>query len=575
MIKKTVFLTLLFVYIAPGIISAQSGKLLLIGGGTEYGGSESWNGEAFEWAVEQSRNKKVALISYNVSDDPDWLTDHFISDWGAEDTKNFVIDSRHEADAQDTYDSLMEYDVLYIKGGDQYNYYSTYNNTKTEQAILDKYAEGGVICGTSAGLAILSEVKFTAENGVVYPEECLLNWDNQYVTLADDFLNLFPGYIFDSHFSERGRFSRLLGFMAYWRFTENATIVGLGLDDMTAMGVDENNVGTVFGTGCANIYQVSDGQSFIQYMNSFAIDSLSVKQLLQGCTIDFNTGEINGFTEYIEPEQKEETGNINLLASGADILKKNKTLLENFVDKYGNSSDTILLLTGSRHTEANSFKNELQKLETGEIQIYSATSENTSNKELKEKISQSSKLLFVNLDDEEFGEFLQGSAGEKLSERIHENGITSAFIGDDARWAGHTVIENYLESGASFHGELTFREGLDLLSETVIIPKTFDNSDIYENTATAIPYSMVKDTLTYGIWLTEDNHFEYSSEEEKTYLHAFGEAPVMIIKSNGTNTGFSEQTLRGLDDQTPRMIVGFEYMTLSLIGNDNKYKMGK
>ncbi len=59
---------------------------------------------------------------------------------------------------------------------------------------------GGVIGGTSAGLHILSEVLFTAQNGTVYPEEALEDPFNQYMTLEDDFLNLMPGLIFDSHF---------------------------------------------------------------------------------------------------------------------------------------------------------------------------------------------------------------------------------------------------------------------------------------------------------------------------------------------------------------------------------------
>lgn len=575
MIKKNVLIIIFFLIYASFLsATAQTGNLLLIGGGTEYSGSESWNGEAFQWAVDKSTNKKVALISYNASSDSDWMPDHFVSDWGAVSAKNFVIDSRTEADEQATYDSLMNYDVLYIKGGDQFNYYSTYKNTKTEDAIRDKYEEGEVICGTSAGLAILAEVDFTAENGTVYPEECLLDWDNNYVTLANDFLNLFPGYIFDSHFTERGRFGRLLGFLAYWSFTENEKITGLGIDDMTAMAVDENNIGRVFGTGCANVYQIPDNQSFVQKQKSFTVDSIHVKQLLQGCTVDFNTGEISGFEEFVEPLKNEETGNFTVLASGSDILTDNDLLLENFINEYGESSDSVLILTGSSHTDAINFKNTIIDYGADDAIIYSVDSQNAHNENLIEKINTYSKFLFINIDDNNFCEFIEGDAGQILNSRIKKNGMTSAFIGDESRWAGNTVVVNYLESTASYYGNLEFHKGLNLLGETVIIPKTFSDNDIYENTSSAVPYTMVKDSLTYGIWLSAENHFEYSPDEDGTYLTSYGNIPVIILKSLGANAGFSEQTSRGTGEQNPRMIAGFDKMTMSLIGTDEKYKMG-
>lgn len=574
MIKRNVLIIVFLIFALVLAANAQTGNLLLIGGGTEYSGSESWNGEAFQWAVKKSANKKVALISYKASSDPEWLPEHFVSDWGAASARNFVIDSRIEADKQATYDSLMKYDVLYIKGGDQYNYYSTYNNTKTEEAIRDKYEDGQVICGTSAGLAILAEVDFTAENGTVYPEECLLDWDNDYVALNDDFLNLFHGYIFDSHFTERGRFGRLLGFMAFWSFTENEKISGLGVDDMTAMAVNENNIGRVFGTGCVNIYQVPENQNFVEKQNSFTIDSINVKHLLQGCTIDFNTGEIRGFKNYVEPQKKEETGNFNLLASGSDLLADNNLLIENFVNKYGESSDTVLILTGSSHTDAINFKNSLIDYGAEDAVIYSVDLENSSNENLIEKINNYSKFLFINIDDNDFFEFLNGEAGQKLNSRIKKNGMTSAFIGDEARWAGNTVVVNYLESAASYYGNLEFRKGLDILGETVIMPKTFSDNDIYENCASAIPYAMIKDSLAYGIWLTTENHFEYTPDEDRTSITSYGDIPVIVLKSSGANSGFSEQTSRGTGDQTPRMIAGFDKMTMSLIGKDDTYTMG-
>jgi hypothetical protein len=108
------FLAILFV----NVLSAQNGKLLLVGGGGEEEGG--WSNPPYTWAINNSVNKKVAVISFTTQ--TTWLPNYFLS-LGAVAAKNFTIDASN-ANLQSTYDSLMNYDVFFIKGGDQYNYYN-------------------------------------------------------------------------------------------------------------------------------------------------------------------------------------------------------------------------------------------------------------------------------------------------------------------------------------------------------------------------------------------------------------------------------------------------------------------
>ncbi|MCK7509001.1 MAG: hypothetical protein MZV70_36525 [Desulfobacterales bacterium] len=73
-----------------------------------------------------------------------------------------------------------------------------------EDAIHAKYNSGGVICGTSAGLAILSGTAFVAEYGDCYSNSAVKNYNLASITLRNDFLEMKPGFIFDSHFTNRG-----------------------------------------------------------------------------------------------------------------------------------------------------------------------------------------------------------------------------------------------------------------------------------------------------------------------------------------------------------------------------------
>ena len=577
-LRMQLFLSPIFLLLLamPWGLQAQSGSLLLIGGGTERPGMEGWNGTAFQWAVNQSQNRRVIFVTFYESSASDWMPEHFISDWGADTARNFVINSPQVADAQATYDTLMQYDVIYIKGGDQANYYETYNNTRTEQAISDKFSEGGVICGTSAGLAILGEVDFTALNGTVYPDECLIDWNNSYVTLADDFLpGLFGGTLFDTHFVQRGRFGRLLAFMANWQFTNGQRLTGIGLDDLTAMAVDSNRVGTVYGTGCANIYSLYPDTDFQREDGRFSIDSIQVRQLLQGCTIDFSDDRIAGFQQEAIPVSAEETQPCHLILTGSDPVDHNQAMTEHLINQIGDPADTLIIFTGEDQSLAKDYRSAFYARGAEQVMIYTASQAADEDDLLGERIGMSRKFVFVGNSLNNLKDFLGGEGtGAILRQRIAHPQVVSVFIGDNSRLAGQTVPMGYLDPGANYHATMSFQKGLGLLGTSVVMPNTYMNSDIYENTAAGVPYAMIKNELAYGIWLARSSYAEYRVENQKLYLETFGEYPAMVLRNRGTAAGFSQQTSRGADSQIPRQVAGFSQMNLSVLRPGKPYMMG-
>jgi len=569
--KKILLLVILFLSTLDYVTS--QGKLLLIGGGTEYEGTGSWNGEAFSWAVSNSENKKVAVISYSSSSS--WIPDHFVSDWGAAEATNFVINDYSAANAQSTYDNLMQYDVFYIKGGDQYNYYSTYNNTKTEQAIVDKFNDGGVICGTSAGLAILSGVDFIAENGTVYPDECLEDWNNQYITLANDFAPLLEGYIFDSHFVERNRFARLTAFLANWKTKQGENLIGIGVDDMTALAVSSDSTATAYGSGAVNFYIPVNDDDLIQEPGFLAIDSLKVIQLLDSMRIDLSNLEVNGFENYIEPQKPGETGNYSVYFSGSDSLQENLNMIDSFVNEEGNDDDFILILSqSSGDILAGEYQTEINNLGYSNTEIYAAVPQYAESAYLENLINKADKILIVNNNWSEFKEFITGSNGSLLKEKLSEPGMISCFVGDNSRFTGKTVVENFDDPQASINGDYLLPEGLGLFETSVVIPKTY-NPDFGsgENTAAAIPYAMVKKSLSYGIWLSKGNYIHYKPNNDQTFFSIKGNFPVMILKNKGT---MGEAVSRRITEPTGRirMIGGYKEMFLSVIKPGADYKVG-
>jgi cyanophycinase len=576
-IFQTLFLCMQFptkiyyslIFIMLGILGSHEllaqGRLLIVGGGSEKNGANSWSTPPYRWAVE---GKRVAIIGTETGS----LAQYMKNQCGAAFAKEFAIATRDSADSQFTYDTLMTYDVIFFRGGDQWEYYDLYRNTKLQDAVNLKFSQGGCIGGTSAGMHIMSTIAFTAENGTVYSYECIENPNNQYVTLENDFFDLQPGFVYDTHFAERARFGRLAGFLANYKFNHNENIRGLGMDDMTCMTIDENKLGTVYGTGCANFYK-SMG-SFSQNGNKLLADDVEVVQLLKGCTYDFNTGEFSFSTldRQINTSGQWEQGNYTVLASGSNLLNDNLSMITDFVTTCG-LADAAVLILSSDNVLAESFKTKVLDAGASGVSVYNPTTVLGTDAELAGAIGSAAKILFLKNNETSFSQFLQTSNGTMLTQKLRSDGMISAFAGEDARLAGRTVVGNYLTYLSSWYGEMTFTSGLALLGHTVIMPQTFLDSDIYENTATAVPYAMALDTLKFGIWLTNHNYMKFTPSEGKATLTGYGTAPLMIMTNEGNLTGFSQQTGSG-NAGAARMVAGFEKLRMDLVDYTTPFIMG-
>ncbi|MBK7095229.1 MAG: T9SS type A sorting domain-containing protein [Saprospiraceae bacterium] len=545
---------------------SQNGRILIVGGGAEKNGVNSWSTPAYKWAGE---GKRVAIIGISTGS----LAPYFKQQCGAAFAKEFAVSNRESANSQSIYDTLITYQTIFFRGGDQYDYYNYYKDTKLIDAVKFVYSNGGTIGGTSAGMHILSSVVYTAKNGSAYPDECIEDPNNKYITLAEDFLDFVPGHLFDTHFAERGRFGRLVGFLANYRLNNGKDIIGLGMDDLTCMTIDGNGLGTVYGTGCANLYFPVG--NFSQNSKKLLADSIKIVQLLQGCKYDFKTGETetDNLTRVINTSQLAENGNYTVLASGNKSLGNNIELLDDLLNNTGNKSDAVLILTGEISLAA-SYKDKLLLSGASTVEVRSIDHNAGTDPGLKQLINSSQKIVLLSNSTTGFIQFLKTENGITLKNKLSNPGMISAFIGDDSRFAGKTVIENFYTEYAGYYAQLTFETGLGLLKNSVIMPNTYFNSIMYENSATAIPYVVSKDTLRYGIWLTDHNYMKFTQSDGKNYIYSYGKAPVMILRNDGGKTGFSSQTSSGSTSSKPRMIAGFDELYLTLTDNTKPYFMG-
>ena len=200
--------------------------LLLIGGGRE-------PDEGFVWWNEHVHGGDVVILRVSGSDG---YNEYLYTDIGGlNSVETLKIDSQELANDPYVVQQLTNAEGVFVAGGDQWDYLSLWRDTLLHEALQEHVLQGKPIGGTSAGLAILGSWIFSAQHGTVYSDEVLLDPYNEYVQISERFLSVssLEGAITDSHFSERERLGRLIGFVGRLR-TEGKDVYGLGIDESTA-----------------------------------------------------------------------------------------------------------------------------------------------------------------------------------------------------------------------------------------------------------------------------------------------------------------------------------------------------
>lgn len=565
--KLLVKAILLFSFFPPISVLGQGYLMLAGGGGESIGG---WSDLPYSWVVNQAANKKVAIIS--VNDETDWLPNYFRS-FGAKWVKNFKIDSKSLANSQWLFDSLITYGAIFLKGGDQSKYYEFYKGTKTQQALQQVYSNGGVLAGTSAGAMILSPIVYTAQVASIDPSTALMSAYSSQITLANDFLNTIQGnFIFDTHVAERGRLGRLPAFIASWYKQTGQLAIGVGIDDHTAICISPNGWANVYGTGAVGIYRVnSTANPFDTQVSMLKSDYIKFTQLLHGTTINLNNFEVTGYSNVINPLVNEINSRITVFLSGTDYPSEDACAY--FVNQAGNSADPILIVTGTDQSRANSLKSTFTAKGATKVDIIQALVANSSNTQHQALINAAKKFVFVSNERVELFNYFNASGnGQLLKGKLKTPEMVTFFVGDNARFAGASVINNYTTADASYTGQLQFSTGLGLLESTCIITNAFINSQYYENCVTGLTYLMLRDKLKNGLLITGSTFacYTFDSQKKSFFKNLFGSYPLVYFRNNGTKGAFANQ---GPYSQS-RNIAGFEQFMLRFLGTSDTVVVG-
>lgn len=217
----------------PPVIRA--GTLVLIGGACTANGDALGSFVKLAGAADGGPIVAITSASQDVRGSAQhWKTDFETAKAG--DVVFPVIETREDACNRATAKQIAKSRGIFLGGGNQIKLITLLSGTPVGDAIWDNYVSGGVVCGTSAGAAALTELTLA---GNEIDEEG--NLVEQYIGPGLGLLSFKT--IIDTHFSQRRRLYRL--FVAIAEYPE---IMGLGIDEDTAMIV-RGEIGQVVGKG--------------------------------------------------------------------------------------------------------------------------------------------------------------------------------------------------------------------------------------------------------------------------------------------------------------------------------------
>lgn len=203
----------------------KAGTLVMIGGAEDKGAT----GDILSRFVDLLGERRLVVMTC-ATEDPAGAWDRYRMAFRELGVKNIAhVDIRDRVAALDptSTEPLEGAGGVFFTGGDQLRITSHLGNTPGFQRIADVLSSGGIVAGTSAGAAVMSETMLTGGQSDNTPRV------GDIVSMAPGF-GFLRGYLVDIHFSERGRMGRLVGAVA-----QNPQIVGVGIDEDTALFVKD------------------------------------------------------------------------------------------------------------------------------------------------------------------------------------------------------------------------------------------------------------------------------------------------------------------------------------------------
>lgn len=205
-----------------------------------------------------------------------------------------IVLTRAQADTDAAARRLDSVTGIWFGGGDQARLTAAIGHTPVEAAIYARYLAGAVVGGTSAGAAVMSTPMITGDErkpgGARPPAK---DSSDAFMTIARDDVvtidgfGMLPGVIVDQHHVRRRRGNRLLSVVL-----EHPELVGIGIDESTALEVGPTGPWRVIGESAAVVYDARQAKITPPSAPVLGTTGVKLSVVPTGGTYELKTGAV-------------------------------------------------------------------------------------------------------------------------------------------------------------------------------------------------------------------------------------------------------------------------------------------
>lgn len=233
-------------------------------------------------------NAKIIVIP-NAGSEPKYWSEEQVkefTDLGAQ--ADYLLFTRETADDEVNLNKMDWANSVFFLGGDQSDLAHDMLDTKLLSKVFDIYNNGGVVGGSSAGAAIMSEIMITGNE--------LINKDttDSFVGIQKGNIEVKKGFgflknaIIDQHFLKRKRHNRTIAALI-----EHPDLFGIAIDESTAIIVYPDETFEVIGNNQVLVYDPTSGKDIREDRNgNLGITDMRLQVLINGDKFDMKTKEV-------------------------------------------------------------------------------------------------------------------------------------------------------------------------------------------------------------------------------------------------------------------------------------------
>jgi cyanophycinase len=201
---------------------------------------------------------------------------------------DYLLFTRETADDEVNLKKMEWANAVFFLGGDQVDLTRDMLGTKLLQKAYDIYNNGGVVGGSSAGAAVMSEVMITGNE--------LVNKDStvSFVTIERGNVEVKQGFgfiktaIIDQHFLKRKRHNRTISALI-----EHPNLIGVAIDESTSIIVNPDETFDVYGTNQVLVYDPTKSTDIRDNgKGRLGISNMKLDVLISGDKYDIKTKQV-------------------------------------------------------------------------------------------------------------------------------------------------------------------------------------------------------------------------------------------------------------------------------------------